>query len=61
MKKKRWKAKEIKALRGAMDLTQTAFASRLGVTQNYIYLLESGRKTPSETLKLLLECVERSE
>ena len=59
MKNKRWSAKEIKALRGAMYLTQTDFASRLGVTQNYVYLLEAGRKTPSETLKLLLDYVER--
>ncbi len=40
-----------------MALTQTAFSQKLGVTQNYIHLLEKGVKKPSETLKLLLECV----
>lgn len=40
-----------------MGLSQTAFSQKLGVTQNYIHLLEKGVKTPSVTLKLLLDCV----
>lgn len=42
-----------------MKLTQANFGERLGVTENYIYLLEADRKTPSKTLQLLLDCVEK--
>jgi DNA-binding transcriptional regulator YiaG len=59
MKKKRWTAKDIKNLRGTLDLSQAAFGERLGVTGNYIYLLESDNKKPGVTLRLLLDCIER--
>ena len=56
---KNWTSKEIKNLREKHNLSQPAFGNLLGVTGNYIYLLEKGVKTPSKTLRLLLDCVER--
>ena len=53
-----WTGKEINELRGKYNLSQPAFGSLLGVSGNYIYLLEKGVKKPSKTLKLLLDCVE---
>lgn len=37
----------IKAIREDADLTQKEFADRLGVTMNYVYMMESGRREPS--------------
>ncbi len=54
-----WTAKKIRTLRTSLDLSQKAFGQRLGVTENYIYLLEAGRKMPSGTLQLLLDCVKK--
>ena len=56
---KNWTSKEIKNLREKHNLSQPAFGNLLGVTGNYIYLLEKGVKEPSKTLRLLLGCVER--
>jgi DNA-binding transcriptional regulator YiaG len=55
---KTWTPKNIEKLRRDMTITQADFGQRLGVTGNYIYLLEKGVKTPSNTVKLLLDCVE---
>jgi len=59
MKKERWTPTKIKALRGRLGLTQAAFSERLGVSGNYIWILESGQKTPSETLRLLLDRINK--
>ncbi len=59
MKKKQWTSKDIRDLRTLLDLSQAAFGDRLGVTGNYIWMLEAGQKTPSDTIKLLLDCVAR--
>jgi DNA-binding transcriptional regulator YiaG len=56
---KKWKSQEIKKLRSCLGLTQTEFGVLLGVSENYIYLLESGRKCPGKTLKLLLNYIDR--
>lgn len=56
---KNWTPKEIKILREKHNLSQPAFGSLLGVTGNYIYLMEKGVRMPSKTLRLLLDCVER--
>lgn len=56
---KNWTPKEIKTLREKYKLSQPAMGNILGVSGNYIYLLEKGVKTPSKTLRLLLDCVER--
>lgn len=37
----------IKAIREDADLTQKEFADRIGVTMNYVYMMESGRREPS--------------
>lgn len=41
----------IKKLRKALDLTQQSFADRLGLKQNSIALIESGRKTSDQTIR----------
>jgi len=56
---KNWTPEEINNLRGKYNLSQPAFGNLLGVSGNYIYLLEKGVKNPSKTLKLLLDCVEK--
>ena len=61
MKKKKWTSKDIKELRAALEITQAALGERLGVSGNYIWMLEAGQKIPSETLRLLLDCIARDE
>ncbi len=56
---KNWTPKDIKDLRTEYRLSQPAFGEILGVSGNYIYLLESGVKKPSTTLKILLGYIER--
>ncbi|OGW56024.1 MAG: hypothetical protein A2Y81_00785 [Nitrospirae bacterium RBG_13_43_8] len=58
---KQWKPEDIKRLRKKLKLSQVALADLLGVSGNYVYLLEKGVKTASTTLKLLLDCVEEKE
>lgn len=38
----------IKQIRKSAGLTQTAFGERLGLSMNYVYLMETGRKNPSQ-------------
>lgn len=52
MRKKRNRLYEIRAILG---LTQADFGHRLGVTKNYIYLIESGRKPLSDNILDLAE------
>lgn len=40
----------IKALRKALDLSQSAFGDRLGVKQNTVATWESGTRTPSDAI-----------
>lgn len=54
-----WNGKDIRELRDRIKLTQKAFSELLGVTENYIYLLEKGVKKPSKTVNLLLNCIEK--
>jgi len=54
-----WTAKKIRTLRKSLNFSQKAFGQRLGCTENYIYLLEAGQKTPSTILQLLLDCVKK--
>ena len=49
---------EIKVFRKAFRLSRRALGDLLGVSGNYIYLLEKGVKTPSKTLRLLLDYVQ---
>lgn len=56
---KNWTPKDIKMLRKKYKLSQPAFGRLAGVSGNYIYLLEKEVRTPSKTLRLLLDCIER--
>lgn len=38
----------IKAIRAALKLTQAEFGKRLGLSQNYIWMIERGDRTPSD-------------
>ena len=55
---KRWTRKEIRTFRNELGLSQIEFASKLGVTQTYISLLEGGAKKPGRMMKLFLDCLE---
>ena len=54
-----WTPDDIFKLRSKMNLSQPAFGNLLGVTGNYVYLLEKGVKQASKTLMLLLDCIEK--
>jgi DNA-binding transcriptional regulator YiaG len=56
---KEWTPKKIKGLRQRLNLSQTAFGELLGITRIHVYYIEKGVKTPSKTLRLLLDCVEK--
>lgn len=56
---KNWIPTDIKDLRTKYKLSQPAFGEILGVSGNYIYLLEKGVKKPSKTLKILLGYIEK--
>ncbi len=55
---KNWIPQDIKDLRMKYMLSQPAFGEIVGVSGNYIYLLEKGVKRPSKTLRLLLGYIE---
>jgi transcriptional regulator with XRE-family HTH domain len=55
---KKWTSRELKTLRKKYKLSQRALGDLLGVSEQHIYYLERGARIPSETLKLLLVCVE---
>jgi transcriptional regulator with XRE-family HTH domain len=38
--------------------TQRAFGERIGVSGNYVHLLEKGVKKPGKTLRILLDFIE---
>ena len=38
----------VKEVRKNANLTQTAFGEQLGITQNYVALIESGQRVPSD-------------
>lgn len=38
----------VKAIRAALKLTQAEFGKRLGLSQNYIWMIERGDRTPSD-------------
>jgi len=56
---KKWTPEEIKKFRERHNLYQRDLALMLGVTRQYVIYLEKGVRTPSKTLKLLLDCVEK--
>lgn len=55
---KSWTPKQIEFFRKKHALSRQQLGNLLGVTRIYIHYLEKGEKTPSKTLRLLLDCVE---
>lgn len=58
---KDWTPEEIRHLRHSIGLTQRKFADLLGVTEQFIYYLERGMRTPKKPFKLLLDCIEEKQ
>ncbi len=58
---KEWTKGQIQVLRERLGLYQREMAERLGVTREYVVYLEKGVKTPSKTLKLLLDYIEKEQ
>ena len=58
VKKERWTATKIKALRESLALTQKDFGQKIGTSGNYVWMMEASQRKPSETLGLLLDCLE---
>lgn len=56
---KKWTPEGIRAFRDKLGLTQQAFGVLTGVSREYINFLEGSKRTPSQTFKLLLDCLEK--
>ncbi len=51
----KWTGKKIRSLRKSLDLTQAEFGKLLGVSGNYVYMLEAEDRAPSRPLQILLD------
>ncbi len=51
-------SKSVRQLRERMGLNQEEFASRVGISRNYVSMIETGRE-PSESLRQLIELMEK--
>jgi DNA-binding transcriptional regulator YiaG len=58
---KQWTPDEIKDFRQRFNLYQKDFAVLLRVTVQYVCNLEKGVRTPGNTMKALLDCLEQKE
>jgi len=58
---KPWTPEEIKEFRERLNLYQKDFAALLRVTVQYVCNLEKGVRSPGNTMKALLDCLERQE
>jgi DNA-binding transcriptional regulator YiaG len=58
---KQWTPDEIKAFRQRLNLYQKDFAGLLRVTEQYVCNMEKGVRTPGDTMKALLDCLEQKE
>jgi DNA-binding XRE family transcriptional regulator len=56
-----WTPDKIRELRKLMELTQWAFAERIGVTRQYVNFLEKGVRRPSKTLCILMDWIAEKE
>jgi DNA-binding transcriptional regulator YiaG len=52
-----WSKEDIREFRKEFELTQKELGNFLGVSQNYIFMLEGGLRKPGKPLMLLLDCV----
>jgi DNA-binding transcriptional regulator YiaG len=55
---KRWTPDEIKEFRQQLNLYQKDFGALLRVTEQYICNLEKGVRSPGDTMRALLDCLE---
>ncbi len=55
---KQWTPEEVKKLRETYKLSQKKLGDLTGVTDRYIYYLEKGKRKPSKSFRLLLDCIE---
>ena len=53
-----WLPDEIRSFKERHGLTGDSMATMLGVTRSYIFQLMNGHKTPSDTIKRLLNCLD---
>jgi DNA-binding transcriptional regulator YiaG len=56
---KQWTPEEIRDFRQRLGLYQKGLAALLRVSTNYVYLIEKGVRSPSNTMRALLDCIER--
>lgn len=56
-----WTKEDMKNLRNRLGLSQTAFGDLVGISRIAVYYLEKGVRTPSKTLAILMECIDRKE
>ena len=56
---KAWTPEEIKDFRKGLNLYQKDLALLLGVTVQYVCNLEREVRTPSKTMRALLDCLEK--
>jgi DNA-binding XRE family transcriptional regulator len=56
-----WTNEEIRDLRSRLGLSQTAFGELVGITRIAVYYLEKGVRTPSKTLAILMDWIDRKE
>jgi DNA-binding XRE family transcriptional regulator len=54
-----WTPERIKNMRAGFNLSQKALGDLVGVSGNYIYMLEGGDRKPSRMLCLLLNRIEK--
>lgn len=57
--KKEWTKRQIKALRKKYRISRHVLGQLLGVTENCVYMWETGERYPSWTANILLSYVER--
>jgi len=55
---KQWNKEEIRELRTRLGLSQSKFAEVLGVTRQYVVMLETNKRKASKLLKKLFDCLE---
>ncbi|MCL4492488.1 MAG: helix-turn-helix domain-containing protein [Nitrospirae bacterium] len=55
---KQWTPEQIKGFRQQLNLYQKDFAALLRVTEQYVCNLEKGVRSPSDTMRALLDCLE---
>ncbi len=56
---KQWTPEEIKALRQRHGIIQKDFAKVLRISVQHMCYLEKGVRKPSNTMRALLDCIER--